>query len=117
MKKSYPHPGRLLKYYILPELGISQTKAAELLGVNRVSFCNVCNGDAAISPEMAKRLELWLAQSITATTWLKLQNDYDLSHVDTTVLKVYPISDLALPPHSEAKTCEILLKLNQSTSE
>ena len=112
MKRNYPHPGRLLKYYILPELGISQTKAAELLGVNRVSFCNVCNEDAAISPEMAKRLELWLRHSITATTWLKLQNDFDLSHVDLTLLKVYPITDSILPAHSEVETSEILLKLN-----
>ena len=55
-----PHPGLIIKEDILPALGISVTEAAESLGVTRAAFSRVINGKAAISPEMAIRIEKWL---------------------------------------------------------
>jgi addiction module HigA family antidote len=55
-----PHPGTRLKEDVLPALGLSMTAAALQLGVTRAAFSRVINGRAAISPEMARRLELWL---------------------------------------------------------
>jgi len=52
-----PHPGSILKEDILPELDISITEAASQLGVSRVALSRVINGKAAISAEMAIRLE------------------------------------------------------------
>lgn len=45
---------------MLPALGLTVTEAAEQLGVTRAALSRVLNGRAAISPEMALRLEGWL---------------------------------------------------------
>ncbi len=55
-----PYPGETLSEYVLSALGLSVTKAAAQLGVTRAVFSRVLNGRAALSPEMALRLERWL---------------------------------------------------------
>jgi len=57
-----PHHGFTLRDDVLPALGLSVTEAAEQLGVSRVTLSRVLNGRAAISPEMALRLEAWLGK-------------------------------------------------------
>ena len=57
---AYPHPGEALREDVLPALGLSVTAAAAQLGVTRAALSRVLNGRAAISPEMALRLEGWL---------------------------------------------------------
>ena len=72
-----PHPGSILKEDVLPELGIGVTEAAAQLGVSRVALSRVINGRAAISADMAIRLEAWM-QGPTAETWVRMQAEYDL---------------------------------------
>jgi addiction module HigA family antidote len=55
-----PHPGLPLRDDVLPALGLSVTEAAQQLSVARVALSRVLNGRAAISPEMALRIEAWL---------------------------------------------------------
>ena len=55
-----PHPGLTLRDDVLPALGLSVTEAAQQLDVHRVTLSRVLNGHAAISPEMALRIEAWL---------------------------------------------------------
>jgi addiction module HigA family antidote len=76
------HPGEILREDVLPALGLSVTEAADALGVNRVSLSRVLNGRAAISSEMALRLEKWLGpdNGPEAKTWLAMQAQYDLWH-------------------------------------
>src|SRR5262245_38735994 len=50
------HPGLYIKDRILPA-GLSVKAAAELLGVGRPALSNLLNGKAALSPEMALRIE------------------------------------------------------------
>lgn len=75
-----PHPGETIREDILPALGLSVTEAAEQLGVARPSLSRVLNGHAAISPEMALRLEQWLGveNGGRADLWLAEQATYDL---------------------------------------
>lgn len=75
-----PHPGLTIRDDILPALGLKVTEAARQLGVSRVSLSRVINGKAAISPEMAIRLEHWLGKKNggDATVWLGQQLAYDL---------------------------------------
>jgi antitoxin HigA-1 len=75
-----PHPGETLREDVLPALGLSVTDAAEQLGVARPSLSRVLNGHAAISPEMAIRLEKWLGidNGGRADLWLAEQASYDL---------------------------------------
>ncbi|WP_020481562.1 HigA family addiction module antitoxin [Methylomonas sp. MK1] len=71
------HPGSILKEDVLPELGIGVTEAAAELGVSRVALSRVINGKAAISADMAIRLEAWTSGPI-AETWVRMQAEYDL---------------------------------------
>ena len=75
-----PHPGLTLRDDVLPALGISVTAAAEQLGVTRPALSRVLNARAAISPEMALRIEAWLGveNGGSASIWLSQQTAYDL---------------------------------------
>ncbi len=75
-----PHPGLTLRDDVLPDLGLSVTQAAEQLGVARVTLSRVLNGHAAISPEMALRLEAWLGKDRggDARLWLEQQMAFDM---------------------------------------
>ncbi len=75
-----PHPGETLREDVLPSLGLSVTEAAEQLGVARPSLSKVLNGRAAISPEMALRIEMWLGveNGGRADLWIAEQASYDL---------------------------------------
>lgn len=65
---------------VLPVLGLSVTEAAQQLGVSRVALSRVINGRAAISPEMALRLEAWLGveNGGRADAWIAEQRAYDM---------------------------------------
>jgi addiction module HigA family antidote len=75
-----PHPGETLKEDVLPALGLTVTEAARQLGVTRTALSRVLNGHAAISTDMARRIEAWLGQDRggRADLWLGMQLDYDL---------------------------------------
>ena len=75
-----PHPGETLREDVLPALGLSVTDAAAQLGVTRAALSRVLNGRAAISPEMALRLEQWLGveNGGRADLWMAGQASYDL---------------------------------------
>lgn len=57
-----PYPGAILREDVLPALGLTVTEAARQLGVTRAALSRVLNGRAAISAEMARRLEAWLGK-------------------------------------------------------
>ena len=75
-----PHPGETLREDVLPALGLTVTDAAAQLGVTRAALSRVLNGRAAISPEMALRLEGWLGveNGGSADAWIAQQAAYDL---------------------------------------
>ena len=75
-----PHPGLTLRDDVLPALGLQVTQAAEQLGVSRVALSRVLNGRAAISPDMALRIEAWLGveRGGDARVWLAEQSAYDV---------------------------------------
>ena len=50
-------PGEFVREEILDNLGLSVTTAAEALGVRRATLSDFVNGNAALSPEMALRIE------------------------------------------------------------
>lgn len=75
--KDPPHPGLGIKLNCLVPLGLSVTEAAQVLGVARHTLSRVLNGHAAVSPDMAIRLEK--AGWSNAEFWLRLQTAYDLA--------------------------------------
>lgn len=74
------HPGETLREDILPALSLSVTEAAKQLGVTRGTLSKVLNCRAAISPEMALRIESWLGveNGGRADLWIAHQAAYDL---------------------------------------
>ena len=77
MTKNPPHPGETLREDVLAPLGLAVTEAAARLGMSRVALSRVLNGRAAISPDLAIRLER--AGVSTARFWITLQANYDLA--------------------------------------
>ena len=76
-----PHPGLLIKKkYILPA-GLSVKAAAELLGVGRPTLSNLLNGKAALSSEMALRIEK--AFGASQKELLEMQARFDESQART----------------------------------
>jgi antitoxin HigA-1 len=54
--KNPPHVGDVVWYGILEPLGLSITKAAQILGVRRATLSDLVNGKAALTAEMALRI-------------------------------------------------------------
>ena len=75
-----PHPGLTLRDDVLPALGLTVIQAAEQLDVARVTPSRVLKGRAAISPEMALRIQarLGVARGGEARLWLAEQSAYDV---------------------------------------
>lgn len=86
--KNPVHPGRIVRHDCIEPLGLTITKAAEVLGVTRQALNNVVNCKAAISPEMAIRLSKAFGSS--PETWLRMQVSYDLAQArkDESKIKV-----------------------------
>ena len=51
------HPGDFIRTEIIEELGLTVSKAAEILGVRRATLSALLNGSASLSAEMALRIE------------------------------------------------------------
>lgn len=83
-----PHPGETLSEDVLPALDLSVAEAARQLGISRVTLSRVLHGRAAISVDLARRLEAWLAKpdgrGPSAETWLRGQVAYDLWQAEHT---------------------------------
>ena len=75
-----PHPGLTLRDDVLPALGLTVTEAAQQLNVARATLSRVINGRAAVSPEMALRIEAWLGveRGGEARLWIAEQSAYDM---------------------------------------
>ena len=69
-----PHPGQRIKAEVIPR-GMSVTKAAQLIGVGRPALSNLLNGNAALSADMATRLEK--AFNHSRESLMEMQAKYD----------------------------------------
>jgi addiction module HigA family antidote len=99
-----PHPGLTLRDDVLPVLGLTVTEAADQLGVTRAALSRIVNGRAAISPEMALRLERWLGveRGGRAALWLAQQTAFDLWHAEKALRKTLATVRRARPEPVEA---------------
>jgi addiction module HigA family antidote len=69
------HPGEFVRAEVLDELGLSVSKAADILDVRRATLSDLVNGKAAMSPEMALRIEK--AFGVSMDTLLRMQAWFD----------------------------------------
>ena len=73
------HPGEFVRMELIEELGLNVTQAAEILGVRRATLSDLLNGNAALSPEMALRIEK--AFDVSMDMLLRMQAWYDASRM------------------------------------
>ena len=71
------HPGMHLSR-VISEHGLTQTKAAQALGISFQRLNAIINGRRGITPDTALRLEKMFA--VSAGFWLSAQLAWDLSH-------------------------------------
>jgi addiction module HigA family antidote len=55
--KNPPHPGELIRSEVIQALGLSVSKAAEILKVRRATLSDLLRGKASLTPDMALRIE------------------------------------------------------------
>ena len=74
------HPGAFIRTEIIDELGLRVTEAADVLRVRRATLSDLLNEKAALSPEMALRLEK--AFNLNMDMLLRMQAWHDASEMD-----------------------------------
>ena len=78
MKMHSPaHPGEMIRAEVLSPLDLNVTKAADVLGVTRPALSRLLNEKAALSPEMALRIEM--AFGPRADHLMRIQLAYDMA--------------------------------------
>ena len=75
--KNPAHPGGFVKSEIAEALGLSVTRAAQVLGVTRPALSALLNERASLSPEMALRIEK--AFGVSMETLMRMQTSYDIA--------------------------------------
>jgi addiction module HigA family antidote len=75
--KNPPHPGDLIRTEIIEALGLTVSKAAEILNVRRATFSDLLHGKAALTPEMALRIEKAFGPDMNHL--LRMQLAYDVA--------------------------------------
>jgi len=75
--KNPPHPGDLIRTEIIEALGLSISRAAAILKVRRATLSDLLAGKAALSPEMALRIEKAFGPAMDHL--LRMQIAYDVA--------------------------------------
>lgn len=75
--KNPPHPGDLIRTEIIEALGLTVSKAAEILKVRRATLSDLLRGKAALTPEMALRIEKAFGPDMNHL--LRMQLAYDVA--------------------------------------
>lgn len=80
------HPGAFIKTEVMEELGLSISKAADILGVRRATLSDLVHEKAALSPEMALRLEK--AFQLNMEMLLRIQARHDSAEMRKQAKKI-----------------------------
>ncbi len=71
------HPGQFVRMEVIEPLGLSVTEAAKVLGVSRPALSALLNGRAALSSDMALRIEKAFGPKMD--TLLRMQTAYEIA--------------------------------------
>jgi addiction module HigA family antidote len=75
--KSPPHPGEFIRTEIVEPAGLTVTAAAAALKVSRPALSSLLNGKAALSGDMALRIEK--AFGVRMETLMRMQSAYEIA--------------------------------------
>ncbi|MGH7842338.1 MAG: HigA family addiction module antitoxin [Candidatus Binataceae bacterium] len=95
--KDPPHPGDFIRSEIIEPAGLSVTAAAGALQISRPALSSLLNGRAALSGEMALRIEK--AFGVKMDTLMRMQSAYDIAQTrkrekNIHVRRVHRIADI-----------------------
>lgn len=85
--KNPAHPGAFVRSEIIEPLELSVTDAAKALGVTRPGLSALLNERAALSSEMAMRLEK--AFGVSMETLMRMQNSFDIAQARKRAGKIH----------------------------
>ena len=71
------HPGQFIRMEVIEPLNLSVTQAAKVLGVTRAALSALFNCRAALSPDMALRIEKAFGPKMD--TLLRMQTAYEIA--------------------------------------
>ena len=77
LMKNPPHPGDLIRTEVIEALGLSVSKAAEVLKVRRATLSDLLHGKGALTAEMALRIEKAFGPDMDHL--LRMQLAYDVA--------------------------------------
>lgn len=80
------HPGHFVRMEVIEPLGLNVTQAAKVLGVTRPALSALLNARAALSPEMALRIEKAFGPKMD--TLLRMQTAYEIARVRRTAAEI-----------------------------
>jgi len=94
--KNPPHPGDFIRTEIIQPAGLSVTAAAAALKVSRPALSSLLNGKAALSGDMALRIEK--AFGVKMDTLMRMQSAYDIVRTRSRErkIRVSPIESVRL---------------------
>ena len=75
--KNPPHPGDFIRTEVILPAGLSVTAAAEALNVSRPALSSLLNRRAALSGDMALRMEKTFG--VKMDTLMRMQASYDIA--------------------------------------
>jgi addiction module HigA family antidote len=75
--KNPPHPGDFIRTEIIQPTGLSVTDAAKALQVSRPALSSLLNAHAALSGDMALRIEK--AFGVKMDTLMRMQSAYEIA--------------------------------------
>jgi addiction module HigA family antidote len=75
--KNPPHPGDLIRTEIIEPLGLTISKAAQILHVRRATLSDLLHAKSSLTPEMALRIEKAFGPDMNHL--LRMQLAYDVA--------------------------------------
>ncbi|HXQ68732.1 MAG TPA: HigA family addiction module antitoxin [Alphaproteobacteria bacterium] len=101
------HPGEFVRTEVIEPLALSVTDAAKLLGVTRPALSALLNGRAALSPEMALRIEKAFGPKMD--TLLRMQTSYEIARLRERERSIKVKRYVAVPrPHANPRSASRL---------
>ncbi|MBX4876963.1 HigA family addiction module antidote protein [Rhizobium bangladeshense] len=94
------HPGLFVRSAVVQPSGLTVKEAAEALGVHRVALSRLLNEQAALSAEMAIRLQK--AFGVDMEMLMRMQSDYDIAQAKSRFDRV-SISPISLATLAERR--------------
>jgi addiction module HigA family antidote len=79
MMKKPPHPGDLIRTEVVDALELTVAQAAKILRVRTATLSDLMNGKAALTPEMALRIEKAFGPDMDHL--LRMQLAYDVARI------------------------------------